>query len=139
MDNYIVNKTHKLFYNCSAYVKETDPEIRDVLQFIYKLKSASNFTKELEDTVQQAKAEPTFKDDYMYFSDILEDEKEQARNIGLSEGRAEGLEEGRVEGQTLKLKELIRKKLDKNKTPEQIAEELEESLDTINQILSEIK
>ena len=31
----------------------------------------------------------------MYFSDILEDEKEEAREIGLAEGRAEGLETGR--------------------------------------------
>ena len=34
----------------------------------------------------------------MYFSDILEDEKEEAREIGLAEGRAKGLEEGRSKG-----------------------------------------
>ena len=30
----------------------------------------------------------------MYFSDILEDEKEEAREIGLAEGHAEGHAEG---------------------------------------------
>ena len=34
----------------------------------------------------------------MYFQDILEEEKEEVREIGLAEGRAQGLAEGRAEG-----------------------------------------
>ena len=45
-----------------------------------------------------AKQKSDLEDEYMYFSDILEDEKEEAREIGLAEGRAEGLAEGHAEG-----------------------------------------
>ena len=34
----------------------------------------------------------------MYFQDILEEEKEEVREIGLAEGRAQGLAEGHAEG-----------------------------------------
>lgn len=96
---YIIkDKTHKLFYNTSAYAKAETKEVRDVMEFIYKLKANSDFTKQLEDSVTLAKADYMFKDEYMYFADILEDEKEEARAIGLAEGRAEGLAEGREEG-----------------------------------------
>ena len=96
---YIIkDKTHKLFYNTSAYAKAETEEIRDVLEFIYKLKANSKFTKQLENSVTLAKADHMFKDEYMYFADILEDEKEEARAIGLAEGRATGLAEGRATG-----------------------------------------
>ncbi len=41
----------------------------------------------------------------MYFSDVLEEEKEEARAIGLAEGRATGLAEGRAEGRASGLAE----------------------------------
>jgi len=125
------DKSHKLFYNCSAYAKAENKTVQEVLEFIYELKSASVFTKKLEDTALQAKAEPTFKDDYMYFADILEDEKEQARETGLAEGLAEGKKKSLIE--------LIQKKLAKNKTVEQIAEDLEESVENIQKLISEME
>ena len=78
----IDDKTHKLFYNCSAYAKAADEEVSSVLEFIYNLKAKSKFTKKLQDSVTLAKAEPMFKDEYMYFADILEDEVEKAQEIG---------------------------------------------------------
>ena len=45
-----------------------------------------------------AKQKGTMKDEYMYFQDILEDEKEQARELGHSEGLAAGLAEGLAAG-----------------------------------------
>ena len=53
------------------------------------------------------------------------------RERGLREGRENGLREGRQE----MLMSLIRKKLAKGKTPEEIAEELEESLETIKGLI----
>ena len=41
----------------------------------------------------------------MYFQDILEEEKEEVREIGLAEGRAQGLAEGRAEGRAQGLAE----------------------------------
>ena len=55
------------------------------------------------------------------------------RERGLREGRENGLREGRQE----MLMSLIRKKLAKGKTPEEIAEELEESPETIESLIRE--
>nr|WP_318716700.1 hypothetical protein [uncultured Treponema sp.] len=52
----------------------------------------------MDEAASLAKQKSDLEDEYMYFSDILEDEKEEAREIGLAEGRAEGLAEGHAEG-----------------------------------------
>lgn len=92
------DKTHNVFYNSSAFAKCQNEELRSVLEFIYNLKAHSKFTRELESSVNIAKAKPVFKDEYMYFIDILEEEKELAREEGLAEGREVGLAEGKAEG-----------------------------------------
>ena len=92
------DKSHNVFYNCSAWEKEEDPEIREVLKFIYGLKPDSGIALEMDEAASLAKQKSDLEDEYMYFSDILEDEKEEAREIGLAEGRAKGLEEGRAKG-----------------------------------------
>lgn len=92
------DKSHILFYNCSAWDKEQNPTVQDVLKFIHGLQPELNLSRRMEDEVSHAKQKSIFKDEYMYFSDILEEEKEEAREIGLAEGRAAGLAEGRAKG-----------------------------------------
>ena len=92
------DKCHNIFYNSSGYAKVKDNELRNVLRFIHELKADSNFTKRLESSVDEAKSRGIMRDEYMYFQDILEEEKEEVREIGLAEGRAQGLAEGRAEG-----------------------------------------
>lgn len=60
-------------------------------------------------------------------------EKQEARAEGLAEGRAEGLAEGRA----LTLLNQTSKKLAKGKTVEEIADALEESVETIEKIIRE--
>ncbi len=96
------DKSHIVFYNCSAWQIEQDAGVREVLKFIYGLKPDSGLALQMEDEVLNAMRKPYLKDEYMYFSDILEDEKEEARATGLAEGRATGLEEGREEGRRKK-------------------------------------
>ena len=55
------------------------------------------------------------------------------------EGREEGRIEGREEGAKAKLQEQIRKKLEKGKSVEKIADELEESIETIEKIIEEME
>lgn len=92
------DKSHNVFYNCNAWEKEKNPEVRGVLKFIYGLKPDSSLALEMNEAASLAKQKSDLEDEYMYFSDILEDEKEEAREIGLAEGRAEGLAEGHAEG-----------------------------------------
>ena len=48
--------------------------------------------------MEAAKAQPEVKDGYMYFSDILEEEKEKAAAAGEKRGFAAGEERGRSAG-----------------------------------------
>lgn len=52
----------------------------------------------------------------------------------MAYARQDGRAEGKAEGEDTKLIKLICRKLQKNKTPEQIAEDLEEELDVIQLI-----
>lgn len=63
---------------------------------------------------------------------IRRDEREEGR----LEGRAEGRAEGRMEGTQRILIDLIKKKISKNKTLEQIADELEMKADEISHYYS---
>lgn len=63
-----------------------------------------------------------------------EEGREEGRAEGRAEGRTEGRAEGRTEGQELTLIRMIIKKLHKNKSPEQIAEDLEEDIPKIRHI-----
>ena len=62
-------------------------------------------------------------------------DREEARQ----EGREEGLAEGREEGRLSKLRELVEKKLEKGMTLEEIADMLEEDLETVQCIAGELQ
>ena len=70
-------------------------------------------------------------------------EFEAGREVGLEEGRMAGIEEGRMagieEGRMELLKQLIQRKLSKGKSIDEIAEELEESVTIIQNLISECK
>ena len=61
-------------------------------------------------------------------------EKEEARKEGLKEGRAEGRAEGRKEERI----DLVKKKLEKGKSVEEIAEALEETEEAIQELIKEL-
>lgn len=58
----------------------------------------------------------------------------EGRKEGIEEGRKEGLEEGGLR----KMRELIAKKKARGKTLEQIADELEEDIGTIERMMKEL-
>ena len=62
-------------------------------------------------------------------------EFEAGREAGIEEGRMAGLEEGRME----LLKQQIQRKLSKGKSIDEIAEELEESVTVIQNLIGECK
>ena len=126
------DKSHNVFYNCSAWEKEEDPEIREVLKFIYGLKPDSGIALEMDEATSLAKQKSDLEDEYMYFSDILEDEKEEAR----AEGHAEGLEAGRRQQKIESAKNLLRSNMMK---PDQIAQILDMSLEEVVQVSKELE
>ena len=108
------DKTHKIFYNSSAWNKVENRELRAVLKYIYENIPTTDFTQNIEENVEIAKAKPVFKDDYMYFCDIVEDEKEKARDEALVEGRKEGLAEGAKNATIENARKLKAKNIDLN-------------------------
>ena len=64
---------------------------------------------------------------------------EEGREAGFAEGEAKGKAAGFTEGERNKLSEQIQKKLRKGKTVEQIADELEESPEVIEELLEKIE
>ena len=126
------DKSHNVFYNCSAWEKEEDPGIREVLKFIYGLKPDSGIALEMDEAASLAKQKSDLEDEYMYFSDILEDEKEEAR----AEGHAEGLEAGRRQQKIESAKNLLRSNMMK---PDQIAQILDMSLEEVVQVSKELE
>lgn len=75
--------------------------------------------------------------DYTFDRQLMlerEDSRQEGRAKGREEGRAEGREEGREEGNVEKLVMQICKKLKKNKSVEEIADDLEEEISVIELI-----
>ena len=119
------DKSRNVFYNCSAWEKEGNPEVRGVLKFIYGLKPDSGIALEMDEAASLAKQKSDLEDEYMYFSDILEDEKEEARAeghaLGHSEGHAEGLEAGRRQQKIESAMEAARNAISLGLTEQQVA------------------
>ena len=70
----------------------------------------------------------------MYFQDILEEEKEEVREIGLAEGRAQGLAEGRAEGLAEGSKDIAAKMIKKGYDLKEISELTGLALDEIEKL-----
>ena len=64
-------------------------------------------------------------------------ERQDAWEDGVLEGRREGIKEGELRGRNAQLVEQIKKKLDRGKSIPQIAEELEETEDRIQELMRE--
>ena len=66
-------------------------------------------------------------------------ERADARADGIAEGLAKGLAQGRLEGAEQILVNLVKKKLTKNESVENIADDLEQDIFTIQQIISKLE
>ncbi|MBR3645924.1 MAG: hypothetical protein IKN54_05855, partial [Lachnospiraceae bacterium] len=108
-----------MFYNCKAYEVADDEDLKGLMEFIQTNKATTDFSRTLEQNVKVAKQNTRWEEEYMYFCDVLEEEKEKVRRVawkeGLAEGRAEGIHSNAIEN----AKNLIKMKVLSN---EQIAQ-----------------
>ena len=118
------DKTHKLFYNASAYKKETDPEIYAFLQYVRTNVPEDDFTAGIFENVEKAKENEQFRSEYMRC------------NIHDFDKLEEGKEIGRTEAKLSNARNMMLKNIG---TIEQIAEITELPLETVQQLAESLK
>ncbi|NLK46770.1 MAG: Rpn family recombination-promoting nuclease/putative transposase [Treponema sp.] len=96
-DRIFDDRTQKLFYNASAYKKETDEELYKFLQFISTNKPESEFTKEIFERVETTKINEKFRSDYMRCNIRDFDIREEGKTEGITIGEAKGRRDAKLE------------------------------------------
>ena len=129
------DKTHKVFYNASAYKKETDPEIYAFLQYISTNIPEDDFTAGIFENVEKAKENEQFRSEYMRCNIHDFDKLEEGKEIGIAIGEARGEERGRSEAKLEAARNMLLKNVG---AIEQIAEITGLSLETVKQLAQEL-
>lgn len=116
----------------STHGKNEDEEPEELVKFLkFAGEKPSNeekdyddpFIRRLQEAVKGVKASREMGARYMTFQELLKDEREA----------------GRAEGRADTLISQVKKKLEKNQTAEEIADALEQDIDVIRGIISEIE
>ncbi|MDE5873983.1 MAG: hypothetical protein K2H07_08745, partial [Lachnospiraceae bacterium] len=112
------DETVKIILNTKGTMKDVSTEMKNLLDYIDGQESSDDFTKELDTAVRDVKNKEKWRVEYMT----------------LEMRYRELLEQGIEQGEMKKLITLICRKKRKSKTPEVIAEELEENLEQVKRI-----
>ena len=110
---------------------EVPPELVRFLEFVGTPLQDSDkdfnddFIRKLQESIREVKASREMGARYMTFEEYLKEEREEAR------------EEGRQEGERNKVVELVKKKLVKGQSVEEIADALEETVEYVQEIIDE--
>ncbi len=81
---------HTIFFNAACYEKVENPTLRSFLQYVHNRKIENDFTSKIDEAAEFAKHNARWRVEYMFFHDILDEEKDAAHEAGLAEGIAQG-------------------------------------------------
>ena len=126
---HLQDKRKTIFINTNGSREGVPKELAHLLDYLKTKTPTDGFTERLEQRVLEIRRDTEWRDGYMTLEMKMDEKYEQ----GLEEGLTKGIEQGYDE----RLYDLIRKKLEKGKSISQIADECEESEDTIRKIISE--
>ena len=128
------DKSYKVFYNASAYEKETDKELFALLQYISAKQTGSPFTDEINGLVEQAKLSEAFRSDYLTMNlreyDLRRMGREEGIQTGITIGEKRGIETNKLDN--------ARNMLADNVAVERIARYTGLSLETVHKLKSEL-
>ena len=133
----MVNKRKTIFININGSREDVPEELAHLLDYLKTKTPTDGFTERLEQRVVEIRRDTEWRDDYMTLEMKMDEKYEQGREQGLKEGITKGIEQGIELGIGQGLRVQIQKKLNKGKSISQIADECEESEDTIRKIISE--
>ena len=122
---HLQDKRKTIFININGSREDVPEELAHLLDYLKTKTPTDGFTERLEQRVLEIRRDTEWRDDYMTLEMKMDEKYEQ------------GLEQGLEQGYDKRLYEQIQKKLEKGKSISQIADECEESEDTIRKIISE--
>ena len=131
---HLQDKRKTIFININGSREGVPKELAHLLDYLKTKTPTDGFTERLEQRVLEIRRDTEWRDDYMTLEMKMDEKYEQ----GLEEGLAKGIEQGIELGIGQGLRVQIQKKLNKGKSISQIADECEESEDTIRKIISEM-
>ena len=114
--------TEKIFLNTKGTMNDVDDELRSLLDYFESQVPQDTFTGKLDKAVTAARSHKDWRREYMVIERMMMD------------SRREGLKKGLAKGELKDLVGLICRKLSKGKTPEMIAEELDEDAGKVQHI-----
>ena len=82
---------HKVFYNCTAYDKETDEQAQALLKYLYTGHSGDAYTKRLDELVYEARQNTHWRKEYMTLETVKKEQWESGKKAGITIGRNEGI------------------------------------------------
>ena len=128
------DKSYKVFYNASAYEKETDKELFALLHYISAKQTGSPFTDKINGLVEQAKLNEAFRSDYLTMNlreyDLRRMGREEGIRTGIAIGEERGIETNKLDN--------ARNMLADNVAVERIARYTGLSLETVHKLKSEL-
>lgn len=92
------DKSYKVFYNASAYTKESDKELFALLQYISRKQASSPLTDEINGLVEQAKRNEAFRSSYLSMNLREYDLRRMGREEGIAIGERRGISIGEQRG-----------------------------------------
>ena len=119
---YLQDKRKTIFININGSREDVPEELAHLLDYLKTKTPTDGFTERLEQRVVEIRRDIEWRDDYMTLEMKMDEKYEQ------------GLEQGYDK----RLYDQVQKKLEKGKSISQIADECEESEDTIRKIISEM-
>ena len=134
---HLQDKRKTIFININGSREDVPEELAHLLDYLKTKTPTDGFTERLEQRVVEIRRDTEWRDDYMTLEMKMDEKYEQGREQGLKEGITKGIEQGIELGIGQGLRVQIQKKLNKGKSISQIADECEESEDTIRKIISE--
>lgn len=126
---HLQDKRRTIFININGSREDVPEELAHLLDYLKTTTPTDGFTARLERRVLEIRRDTEWRDDYMTLEMKMDEKYEQGLEEGLTKGIQQGIEQG--------LRVQIQKKLNKGKSISQIADECEESEDTIRKIISE--
>lgn len=130
---HLQDKRRTIFININGSREDVPEELAHLLDYLKTTTPTDGFTARLERRVLEIRRDTEWRDDYMTLEMKMDEKYEQGLEEGLTKGIQQGIEQGIEQG----LRVQIQKKLNKGKSISQIADECEESEDTIRKIISE--